>query len=236
VSGHPSPNTFGDTATVVAGSLPRMDIPSPFGTDDADFDDYDAFVPAHLPASGPFLVDADVLTGDDHVAFHRTTRELFEDRSVKDATFGYNLARLNLDIRHPDAGFRYAEESEAVLRAAFTPTTEFCPQIDTLCVGASHAWNALPDRHDYDLVRVRVDPMHQHARAVNGRLRSLEASHDRDIDLAPVERETAGGLRDPGEEPPRGDDGTRTDTDRAADGTATGGRGGAPDEGPGAPF
>jgi hypothetical protein len=47
-----------------------------------------------------------VLVGDDHAAFHRLTRDIFEERGVHDATFGYNLARLNLDARHPDAGFR----------------------------------------------------------------------------------------------------------------------------------
>ncbi|MFB6206496.1 MAG: hypothetical protein ABEJ05_08240 [Haloglomus sp.] len=172
-----------------------MDIPSPFGTNETEFDDYDAFVPANLPEPGPFLADVDVLAGDDHVAFHRTTRDLFEARSVKDATFGYNLARLNLDPRHPEAGFRYGEEGDAVLRAEFTPTTEFCPQSDTLCVGAFRAWNALADRHDYELVRVRVDPMHQRAWNVNGRLRSLEVNLDRDVALASVERETGGGLQ-----------------------------------------
>ncbi|WP_276261662.1 hypothetical protein [Haloglomus litoreum] len=207
-----------------------MDLPSPFGTDEADFDSYDHFVPDHLPDPGPFLADAAVLTGDTHVAFHRTTRDLFEERSVKDATFGYNLARLNLDTRHPDAGFRYAEESDAVLRAEFTPTTEFCPQSDTLCVGAFRAWNALADRHGYDLVRVRVDPMHQRARTVNGRLRSLETSHADGIDLAPVEREAAGGLRREDDAP---DDagGAGTGTGRADAGTAD-----DPDEGPATPF
>jgi hypothetical protein len=170
-----------------------MDLPSPFGTAEADFDAYDEFVPAHLPDIGPFLVDADVLTGDAHVAFHETTRELFAERSVKDATFGYNLARLNLDSRHPDAGFRYGEERPDVLRAEFTPTTEFCPQSDTLCVAAFRAWNGLADRHDYDLVRVRVAPMHQRARAVNGRLRSLEANHG--VELGDLARESAGGLQ-----------------------------------------
>jgi hypothetical protein len=146
--------------------------------------DRDAFVPEHLPDPGPFLVDADLLTGDDHVAFHEVTHELFEERSVYDATFGYNLARLNLDTRHPDAGFRYAAESGRILRAEFTPTTAFCPQSDTLCVGAFRAWNGLTERHDYELVRVRVAPTHQRARQINGRLRSLET--ERDVELAPV--------------------------------------------------
>src|SRR6056297_2531966 len=114
-------------------------FPRPFASDDADgetFDEYDEFVPEHLPEPGPFLDGADVLTGDDHVDFHRLTRELFEERGVYDATFGYNLARLNLDSRHPDAGFRYAvaPNDENVLLAEFTPTTEFCPQSDSLTI------------------------------------------------------------------------------------------------------
>jgi hypothetical protein len=146
----------------------------PLVGDDEPFDDDGSLVPAHLPEPGPFLADAAVLTGDDHAAVHATARELFEERSVYDATFGYNLARLNLDRRHPDAGFRYAEEGPSVLRAAFTPTTAFCPQGDSLAVGAFRAWNGLADRHGYDLVRVRVDPSHQRADRINGRLRRLE--------------------------------------------------------------
>lgn len=155
-----------------------MDIPSPFGTDAADFDGYDEFVPDHLPEPGPFLTDATVLTGADHVAFHGTARDIFEERSVYDATFGYNLARLDQDARHPDAGYRYAVEDEDVLRAEFTPTTAFCPQTDTLCIGSFRAWNGLADRHDYELVRVRVAPMHQRARQINGRLADLERRQD----------------------------------------------------------
>lgn len=133
-----------------------VELPSPFGSDRPAFDDIRSFVPEHLPEPGPFLADAAVLTGDDHAAFHASTRELFEARSVYDATFGYNLARLNLDPRHPDAGYRYAEEGDGVLRAEFTPTTEFCPQTDSLTVGSFRAWNGLAERHGYDIVRVRV--------------------------------------------------------------------------------
>lgn len=142
------------------------------------FDDDGEFVPEHLPEPGPFLADAAVLTGDDHAAVHTTARTLFEERSVYDATFGYNLARLNLDRRHPDAGFRYAEEGPSVLRAEFTPTTAFCPQGDSLAVGAFRAWNGLADRHGYDLVRVRVAPSHRRADRINGRLRRLEREAD----------------------------------------------------------
>ncbi|QLC35294.1 hypothetical protein EFA46_013585 (plasmid) [Halarchaeum sp. CBA1220] len=145
------------------------------GADEA-FDDRGSFVPAHIPEPGPFLDDAEVLTGDDHVAVHETARECFEERGVYDVTFGYNLARLNLDQRHPDAGFRYGVDGDD-LRAEFTPTTEFCPQSDTLTVGAFRAWNGLEERHDYDLVRVRVAPSHQRADAVNDRLAALEDAY-----------------------------------------------------------
>ncbi|WP_440009530.1 hypothetical protein [Halomicrococcus sp. SG-WS-1] len=154
-------------------------FPRPFASEDASdetFDDYDEFVPRHLPEPGPFLEGTDVLTGDDHVDFHRLTREIFEERGVYDATFGYNLARLNLDSRHPDAGFRYAVApgERNVLLAEFTPTTKFCPQSDSLTVGALRAWNGLSDRHDYDRVSVAVAPMHQQSTEINGKLRDLE--------------------------------------------------------------
>ncbi|KPN31485.1 hypothetical protein SY89_02232 [Halolamina pelagica] len=166
---------------------------SPFGggRDDTTFDEADAFVPAHLPKPGAFLADHEVLVGDAHVAVHRLAHDLFEDRGVYDMTFGYNLARLDLDTRHPDAGFRYAEEAREpqVLRAEFTPTTAFCPQTHTLTVGAFRAWNGLADRHEYEVVRVRAAPMHQESDAVNAQLRSLEQSY----------RETGTVPDDPGE-------------------------------------
>jgi len=141
------------------------------------FDDRDAFVPEHLPAPGPFLDGHRVLTGEAHGAFHERTYDIFEERGVYDVTFDYNLARLNLDVRYEDAGFRYAEEADApsVLRAEFTPTTAFCPQTETLTVGAARAWNGLADRHDYDLVRVRAAPMHHESAAINDRLAEMEA-------------------------------------------------------------
>jgi hypothetical protein len=157
------------------------DFPGGFSrTEDELFDERDAFVPEHLPEPGPFLADQTVLTGDDHVAVHAIAHEVFEARSVYDMTFNYNLARLNRDTRHPDAGFRYAEEAtdHRVLRAAFTPTTPFCPQSHTLTIGAFRAWNGLTDRHDYSLIRVRVAPMHQQADAINGRLADLEARYE----------------------------------------------------------
>lgn len=172
---------------------------SGLGGGGADFDGYDEFVPAHLPEPGSFLADHDVLTGRDHAAVHRLARMLFEDRGVYDVTFGYNLARLNLDRRHTDAGFRYAlerastggdsddgdaggeeagDEDASVLRAEFTPTTEFCPQGDTLAIGAFRAFNGESASHQFDLVRVRVDETHQQSESINGTLQQLEATFE----------------------------------------------------------
>ena len=155
------------------------------GGSDVGFDSYGTFVPEHNPDPGPFLSETSVLTGTDHAAFHRLTMDLFDERGVYDMTFGYNLARLNLDHRHPDAGFRYGRETDdgSVLRAEFTPTTEFCPQSDTLTVGAFRAWNGLADRHEYDLVRVRVSPSHHQSREINDKLQQLETRYRRTGDL-----------------------------------------------------
>jgi hypothetical protein len=144
------------------------------GGSEPEFDDADAFVPEHVPEPGAFLTDHDVLAGADHVAVHRRAADAFEAHGVYDATFGYNLARLNLDPRHPDAGFRYAEEAgdPATLRAEFTPTTAFCPQAEPLAVGAFRALNAVDDG-GYELVRVRVDPSLNGSAAVNDRLDRL---------------------------------------------------------------
>lgn len=107
------------------------------------------------------------------------TKEIFEERGVYDMTFGYNLARLNLDSRHPKAGYRYAREADdpTVLRAEFTPTTPFCPQSDTLTKGSFRAWNGLDDHHDYELVRVRVDEMHHRANEINETLEDIEETY-----------------------------------------------------------
>ena len=163
-------------------------FPSPFGGEDGDatFDPAGAFVPAHLPEPGPFLGDHAALTGEAHLAVHATARGVFEERTVYDMTFGYNLARLNRDTRHPDAGYRYAEATEATLRAEFTPTTPFCPQSETLTVGSFRAWNGLADRHAYDLVRVRVHPMHHRADRINDRLADLEARFRETGEVAPA--------------------------------------------------
>lgn len=171
-------------------------IPSPFSNSEGDtFDADDAFVPEHLPEPGEFLEGHDVLEGDDHVAFHQRTAELFEERGVYDMTFGYNLARLNLDRRHPEAGFRYAEDADdpAVLVAEFTPTTPFCPQALALARGAFRAWNGLADRHGYDLVRVRVATMHHGSDDANAELRELEARFRETGTVEPPDGEPASG-------------------------------------------
>lgn len=154
----------------------------PSSTDGQEvFDRYDQFVPEHLPPVGEFLEHHEVLTGSAHAAFHRLTRTLFERRTVYDMTFNYNLARLNLDTRHENAGYRYAIESDdpTVLRAEFTPTTPFCPQTHTLTVGSFRAWNGLSERHEYDLIRVRAADMHHQADAINEQLCQLEAEYER---------------------------------------------------------
>lgn len=165
-------------------------FPSPFGSDDSDlFDSYDEFRPENIPGPDQFLEGRGILTGIDHVAFHRLTRDLFEERKVYDMTFNYNLAQLNLDTRHTDAGYRYAEERsdvgdaikdgsiDRVLRAEFTPTTPFCPQTHTLTIGSFRAWNGLSDRHEYDLLRVRAAPTHHQSEAINERLIELEETY-----------------------------------------------------------
>jgi hypothetical protein len=159
-------------------------LPSRSGPDEG-FDAYDEFRPTHVPDPGSFLDGHDVLTGTAHASFHRLTRALFEERGVYDVTFGYNLARLNLDRRHPDAGFRYAVDADDpdVLRAEFTPTTEFCPQSDALTVGAFRAWNGEADKHEFDEVRVRVDEMHQESLQINGKLAQLEGQLEADGEL-----------------------------------------------------
>ena len=155
-------------------------FPSLFSnTDGTLFDPYDALIPENTPDPGSFLDGHDVLIDECHAAFHRLTRQLFDERGVYDMTFGYNLARLNLDGRHPDAGYRYAVETDdrSTLRAEFTPTTPFCPQSHTLTIGSFRAWNGLTDRHEYDLVRVRVHPMHHQSTAINDRLDELERQY-----------------------------------------------------------
>lgn len=142
------------------------------------FDGYDEFVPAHIPEPGPALTDHDVLTDVAHVRVHTTARDVFEKRGVYDSTFGYNLAKLNLDHRHPDAGFRYAVTDAGTLIAEFTPTTPFCPQSSVLTTAAHRAWNGETDQHEYESVEIRVDPMHQHSEAVNQNLAELSPDQE----------------------------------------------------------
>jgi hypothetical protein len=157
-------------------------FPSPFGGSNENsglFGEYDEFVPGNIPSPGRFLDGHDLLVDDSHLDFHRTTKAVFDDRGVYDMTFGYNLARLNLDTRHPEAGYRYAEETDdsSVLRAEFTPTTPFCPQSDTLTRGSFRAWNDLCDRHEYTLVRVRVARSHHRSDEINDGLAELEETY-----------------------------------------------------------
>jgi hypothetical protein len=177
-----------------------VDISSPFGSeDDGHFDDPDAFVPDHVPAPGPFLVDQSVLTDDDHVEVHEVARDVFEERGVYDMTFGYNLARLNADARHPDAGYRYAEANDSnTLRAEFTPTTPFCPQSHTLAIGSFRAWNGLSDRHEYDVVRVRVHPMHNESERINRRLTAAEEAYRETGSVSETSTESGLGTSTPG--------------------------------------
>jgi len=95
-----------------------VSVPSPFGGDDDVFEPRDEFVPESIPAPGDFLAGHDLLTGGRHLAFHRLSRALFEERAVYDMTFGYNLARLNEDTRHPTAGYRYAVEDPHVVASS----------------------------------------------------------------------------------------------------------------------
>ncbi|MFP8952254.1 hypothetical protein ACLI4Z_04655 [Natrialbaceae archaeon A-arb3/5] len=177
---------------------------------DGGFDDWDEFVSENVPEPGPFLEGHDVLVDEEHVAFHRQTRDIFEERGVYDATFGYNLARLNLDQRHPDAGYRYAVSAGelAVLRAEFTPTTEFCPQADALIKGSFRAWNGLADRHEFERVLVRVHPTHHQAETLNDSLERLEAEV-RETGTVPGRDEEAVGFAS--------ERGTSTDLGPAAD-------------------
>ena len=157
---------------------------SPSTTASDHFDDPGSYAPAHLPEPGPTLEGHQILTGEDHVAVHARVEAAFEACGVYDVTFGYNLAQLNRDRRHPDAGFRYATDRDdpSVLRVEFTPTVTFCPQGEALSIGAYRALVRERDRFvraplDYDTVRVRI-ARHHGAEAVNERLRALEAVVD----------------------------------------------------------
>lgn len=142
------------------------------GSGEDCFDEEGEYVPSNIPEPGPFLEEHTLLTDDAHVEMHDHARESFEEFGVYDATFGYNLARLNLDRRHPDAGLRYARDrdDERVLRVEFTPTTPFCPQSESLTRGTFRALTRTRERSDYDVVRVRVHPMHHAADGINDSL------------------------------------------------------------------
>lgn len=181
---------FGTIAVGVGDQSSGMKgIRSLIGDGETDFGDETAFEPEYIPEPGSFLLGHDVLDGQRHVQFHQLTAEIFEERGVYDMTFGYNLAKLNRDTRHTEAGYRYAVDSEdsSVLRAEFSPTTEFCPQSDTLTKGSFRAWNALSDRHEYDLVRVRVAETHQQSEAVNETLAEMERQYEETGDIGAVE-------------------------------------------------
>lgn len=147
------------------------------GTTDAEthFEEPGEYVPETLPEPDEFLREHEILTDERHLAVHEMVRDCFEEFGIYDMTFGYNLAKLNRDKRHPGAGFRYATPTNDAqeLLATFTPTTEFCPQGDSLAVGAFRALNR-SDHHDYDIVRVRVHQIHHHSETINARIRSME--------------------------------------------------------------
>lgn len=199
-------------------------FPSPFGGSDDDnglFDEYDEFIADNNPSPGAFIADHDILEAKRHIEFHNTTKEIFEIRGVYDMTFGYNLARLNLDSRHPNAGYRYAEEVDdpSVLRAEFTPTTPFCPQSDTLTKGSFRAWNDLDDKHEYDMVRVRLATMHHRSEDINTVLEELEENY---LETGAVSAVSESGRDDLG----------YSEKSECSDGTETTNRGYGPD----APF
>jgi hypothetical protein len=184
------PDMFGARPSPVGPLDPCMPgFPSFGASADVEYASDDRFHPDVEPEPGEFLDDGAVLAGRDHAALHRLSRMCFERRGVYDMTFGYNLARLNLDPRHPDAGFRYAREADdpSTLRAEFTPTTEFCPQSDTLTLGAFRAWNGETASHEFDLVRVRVDRMHHQSMAINGTLEQAERRYRETGELAPAD-------------------------------------------------
>lgn len=166
------------------------------GSDDEEtFDEQGTFNEENVPEVGPFIEDHDVLAGRDHIEIHAHAREAFEQYGVYDATFGYNLARLNLDRRHPDAGLRYARDADdpSVLRVEFTPTTPFCPQSESLTRGTFRALTATADHATYESVQVRVHPMHNTADGINDALRRGEEQYAETGSFDAVSR---GGQRD----------------------------------------
>ncbi len=104
--------------------------------------------------------------------------DLFDERGVYDVTFGYNLARLNLDRRHPDAGFRYAEDRDdpSVLLAEFTPTTRFARSRD------AHRRRVPRVERAVGPPRLRPspsprEPSHHQSASINDQLQELETRY-----------------------------------------------------------
>ncbi len=180
--------------------------------DDDPYTSYETYRPEFLPEPGPSLDGHRVLTDDEHIAFHQLTREVFDERGVYDMTFGYNLAKLNLDTRHPDAGFRYAlnSENDSILHAEFTPTTPFCPQSDTLSIGAFRAWNGLTERHEYDIVQVSLANTHHRSENINAELRALADEFSTTGSVPDTDSCNLDAMRKPGEDFPAQDHQTDT--------------------------
>lgn len=140
-------------------------------------------------------------------------------------TFNYNLARLNLDTRHKNAGYRYAIERENtdnviaadgvnnILRAEFTPTTPFCPQTHTLTIGSFRAWNGLASRHEYDLIRVRAAPMHHQSTVINDQLAEIEQKYISTDDATPQPEDSDEGGSNPMERTMRNERSSRGSSD-----------------------
>jgi hypothetical protein len=171
-------------------------LPFVGGEDGPPLDDVDAFVPQHLPDPGPALADADVLTGEAHLAVHATVRGVFEERGVEDLSIGYNLADLNRDRRHPDAGLRYGTAAGGDrLWAELTPATAFCPGAHAVARGAFRALNAERERLDVERVRVRVRE-HLRADAIDEGLAALDAAF-RETGTLPTSAEAPVDVADP---------------------------------------
>jgi hypothetical protein len=75
----------------------------------------------------------------------------------------------------------------AVLSLTFA---EFSPWALLLTKGSFRAWNALSDRHEYDLVRVRVAESHQQSESINETLAEMERPFEEAGDIDAVETKT----------------------------------------------
>ncbi|MFB6283324.1 MAG: hypothetical protein ABEK59_05230 [Halobacteria archaeon] len=158
---------FGDTYSQFGDKSLFMGFFNRNGTEkDQNFVPKERYEPEYLPEPSDVLEGYQVLTGEEHTGLHSVIRGIFEERKVYDMTFNYNLARLNLDTRHPRAGLRYAEKDENTVLIEFTPTTEFCPQAETLAKAVFVSTNDLSEKHGYELVEVRVRN-HEKSVAIN---------------------------------------------------------------------